>query len=107
MDCDLPYISLLYFLRDETIINNILEYNGKDQDPINTIKSAMNDWSIKRGVSFATFGGFDSIIENAPADLSQDYGQMLLEEGMLLHPEKTFTCLISKKNYILTRNHPR
>ena len=102
MDCDLPYISLLYFLRDETIINNILEYNGKDQDPINTIKGAMNDWSIKRGVSFATFGGFDSIIENAPADYLK-----IMEEEMLLHPEKTFTCLISKKNYILTRNHPR
>ena len=59
---------------DNVISARILECNRKAQDLSNTIKGAMNNWSVKRGMSFAPFCDLNYVIKNSPTALSQDDG---------------------------------
>ena len=49
----------------------------------------MNNWSDKRGISFAPFGDINLALENGPRALYQDNGRMLLEGVIILIPGPT------------------
>ena len=104
MGFDFVYLSLLSCFGNNEISAFVIEWNGNAWYLRNTINGAVNNWSVKISIYFSPFCDLDYVIRNAPTALSQDYGQLILEEVVLMNSGKTVTFLISKHHPILIIN---